>query len=306
MLRILLVEDDEDDCVLIRDLLGAMEVMEVSMDHASSSTEGLASMLRREHDIYLLDYRLGESDGLELLRRARVEGWTGPVIVLTGVGNREIDLAAMRAGAADYLVKGEFTSEMLERSIRYALERSRLQAEMREMALRDELTGLFNRRGILGILEEEIERFRRYGRPLSILMVDVDGFKQVNDQFGHLVGDRVLTKVARSLDKGTRGVDKVGRFGEDEFLVVLPETPPSGAVHVAERLRRTVAELDIPLDGIIDPVNFTISVGLTGVPDHGETVDGLLGIADSAMYEGKRRSGNCVVYSDGRADFKEG
>lgn len=98
----------------------------------------------------------------------------------------------------------------------------------------------------------------------------------------------------------------MGRFGGDEFLVVLPETAPSEAVHFAERLRKQITELDIPLDRARDAVIFTISVGLAGVPEHGECVDKLLGIADRAMYEGKRRSGNCVVCPDGNTDFKEG
>ena len=130
--RILLVEDDEDDFVLTRDLLGESRRTRFELDWVSSFDEALGALTRNGHDVALIDYRLGEHDGLELLHHARDLGLTAPLILLTGQGDGDIDLAAMRAGAADYLVKGQIDAPLLERSIRYAIEQSRTLQALRE------------------------------------------------------------------------------------------------------------------------------------------------------------------------------
>lgn len=129
-IRVLLVDDDEDDYVLTRGLLAEIGAGRFALEWANTFDTGLAAMGRHDHQVYLLDYRLGEHDGLELLQAAVNDGCRAPVILLTGQGDRELDLAAMEQGAADYLVKGEITSAMLERSIRYAMEHRRLVEEL--------------------------------------------------------------------------------------------------------------------------------------------------------------------------------
>ena len=130
--RILLVEDDEDDYVLTRDLLADSHRTSFELEWVSSFEDALPTIAREQHDVYLIDYRLGEHDGLELLRQARTEGVSAPMILLTGQGDGDIDLAAMKEGAADYLVKGQIDARLLERSIRYALEQSRTLQALRE------------------------------------------------------------------------------------------------------------------------------------------------------------------------------
>ncbi|HJW92547.1 MAG TPA: EAL domain-containing protein, partial [Thermoanaerobaculia bacterium] len=131
-IRVLLVEDDEDDYVLTRDLLADSRRTRFSLDWIPSFGEALGTIANGQHDVYLVDYRLGEHDGLEVLREARVAGCTRPIILLTGQGDGEVDIAAMKAGAADYLVKGQIDSQILERSIRYALEHNRTLEALRE------------------------------------------------------------------------------------------------------------------------------------------------------------------------------
>ncbi|MEZ4663992.1 MAG: response regulator [Caldilineaceae bacterium] len=135
-IRILLVEDDEDDFVLTRDLLRDAEGMTPDVDWITTYDQALAEMARNRHDVYLLDYRLGAGDGLSLLYEAMQQGCRKPVILLTGQGDHHIDLEAMRAGAADYLVKGEITAPLLERSIRYSIEQKRAEAELAELKQR--------------------------------------------------------------------------------------------------------------------------------------------------------------------------
>src|SRR5689334_9283398 len=126
-IRVLLVDDDEDDQLLTREALSDAAPGRYELECADTYEAGMAAVARGEHDVYLLDYRLGERDGLALLRDAIGRGCHAPMILLTGVGDREVDAAALRAGAADYLVKGQITPDLLDRSIRYALERQEAQ-----------------------------------------------------------------------------------------------------------------------------------------------------------------------------------
>ncbi|HRW05197.1 MAG TPA: response regulator [Caldilineaceae bacterium] len=135
-LHILLVEDDEDDFVLTRDLLRETEGFLPVVDWLDNYQSALAAMTQNEYDVYLLDYRLGAKDGLSLLREANAQGCRGPIILLTGQGDHDIDLEAMRAGAADYLIKSEITAPLLERSIRYSIEQKRSEAELAELKQR--------------------------------------------------------------------------------------------------------------------------------------------------------------------------
>jgi diguanylate cyclase (GGDEF)-like protein/PAS domain S-box-containing protein len=173
-------------------------------------------------------------------------------------------------------------------------DRKELETELEELATRDPLTGLFNRREMSKVLEEELERARRYQRPMALLWIDFDHFKDVNDTFGHAAGDSVLRSVSRLLLGSVRSVDSVGRFGGEEFVIVLPEMDLDEARDTAERLRRKVAEAAQPLgDGKTVPL--TISVGVAVFPEHAQNAAALCAAADKAMYLAKDRGRNCVA-----------
>lgn len=172
-------------------------------------------------------------------------------------------------------------------------------AELLEVATYEGLTGALRRRTILCLLEREVERLHRYGRPLAVLMLDLDAFKEVNDGHGHLVGDAVLRSVARALAERLRSTDLLGRYGGDELLVILPETGDEAARRVAEELRRTVARTRVPgADG--EPVRITASIGGTVAEGaEGSPVAGgrdLLTAADAALYQAKREGRDRVVF----------
>jgi diguanylate cyclase (GGDEF)-like protein/PAS domain S-box-containing protein len=173
-------------------------------------------------------------------------------------------------------------------------DRKTLENELEELATRDPLTGLFNRREMSRVLEEELERARRYQRPMAVLWVDFDHFKDINDTFGHAAGDSVLRSISRLLQSSVRSVDSIGRFGGEEFVIVLPEMDLEEAQETAERLRRKVAEEPQPL-GNDQTVPLTISVGVAVYPDHGQTASTLCAAADKAMYLAKERGRNCVA-----------
>lgn len=191
-------------------------------------------------------------------------------------------------------VEEEDGTVVLEGIVLDISDRKTLENELEEMATRDPLTGLFNRREMSRVLEEELDRARRYQRPMAVLWVDFDHFKDVNDTFGHAAGDSVLRSISRLLLGSVRSVDAIGRFGGEEFVIVLPEMDLEEARDTAERLRRKVAEKPQPL-GNGQEVPLTISVGVAVYPDHGQTAPTLCAAADKAMYLAKQRGRNCVA-----------
>jgi diguanylate cyclase (GGDEF)-like protein len=175
------------------------------------------------------------------------------------------------------------------------------QGELERLSVTDGLTGLYNRRHLMGTLANEVQRSRRLRRAFSVLLADVDHFKQYNDTNGHLGGDAVLVKIAEILRQTTRGVDSVARYGGEEFLVMLIEAPIATAGAVGERLRARVAAEEFGGGRV------TVSVGAAEYPTHGETPEELIASADAAMYQAKGEGRNRVVVAGRRAEpEKEG
>jgi two-component system cell cycle response regulator len=193
---------------------------------------------------------------------------------------------------ADQVIKAAVAS--LEKA--YDLESAMVgQEQMRHLAETDPLTETFNRRALGDKLVQEMERAERYNTVLTCLMLDIDNFKQINDQFGHLIGDRVLRQLANLLRREQRAVDIVARYGGEEFVVLLPETGPTGARIFAERILRRVAQHDFGESG--RPVHVTISIGIATYPDErAPDADALLKLSDANLYKAK---------ADGRNRFKD-
>jgi diguanylate cyclase (GGDEF)-like protein len=483
-LRILLVDDDEEERLLTQDFLAdrsylttRSEPVGFSLDWVATYEDALEAFARAEHDIYLVDYYLGKRDGLQLLREVIEKGCNKPIILMTGRGNYELDIEAMNAGATDYLVKGELNAPLLERTIRYALERKRaeeeirqsaaraqalaalsrafaetrlnypavlntitrhvfqtlgdgcvlrmtsengqylipaayspqppdghlagreksgepayrtneglcgqvfqsgrplllpvvphaqaldpfeagtlaasmeapvqsllivplsvqgrltgtlsalrfkpgqpytqedlvffqeiasraamaienalLHAEVQRLAITDALTEVYNRRGLTELGRREVERSRRFGRPLCAIMVDLDHFKTINDSYGHAAGDRVLRVTAERLRASVRDVDILARFGGDEFMVLLPETDVTIARAISERIRQRVA-LPISLFDAVGEkrsVQLTASLGVSDLKPETGDLAGLFNRADAATYAAKHLGRDCV------------
>ena len=181
----------------------------------------------------------------------------------------------------------------LEGIIRDITERKQLEDQLRQQAATDELTRLWNRRHFMQTGRQELERARRYGQPLSLLMIDADHFKRVNDLHGHAVGDETLRQLARMIQDAVREVDIPGRLGGEEFAVLLPNTDLDSAGAFAERLRRTI-EQNTPVSGdSIPPI--TVSIGVTAYHPTLASFDELLRIADDALYRAKEQGRNCVI-----------
>lgn len=466
-LRILLIDDDEDDFFLLKELISGQTTGRVlekyDLDWVSTYEEAVKAFSACAHDVYLMDFHLGGRSGLDLLRETVVHECTAPVIILTGQGNYETDLAAMQLGAADYLEKGQLTALLLDRSIRYAVERGRnlaelhkqaqeihalqkatssllntldlprlmgqildaaleaipvadhgwisilerpekysdplkemvfsdpriqriqkndlqdtphdiilkgspmlvqdaqresmffskmiieqyrdvirslivaplitmdevigsisisssspsafsfdnlgmltsiaatasaatynaiLYAETQKLATHDSLTGKFNRRMLFEYGQLEMDRYHRLGQNLSALMFDVDLFKKINDRYGHSVGDRILIEIAERCDQVIRNVDILGRYGGDEFVVLLPQTDMPTASEIADRIRMNVIKSPVNTD--VGPIPVTISIGVAPASLDTSDFSGLLQKADQALYRSKQKGRNRI------------
>jgi diguanylate cyclase (GGDEF)-like protein len=284
--RILLIDDNRLQFQLTQAQFAQFRAEKFDLDYASTYEEGLAQLLAGGHAACLLDYQLGERDGLELIREAVARGCKTPIIFLTAETSENVDTAAMNAGALDYLVKGELNAGALERSLRYALNLGDTLGQLNRLATHDDLTGLLNRREFDRLLAAEAERAVRFGRPLSLVMFDLDHFKNVNDVHGHPAGDVVLREAAARLGAELRVVDRLARFGGEEFALLLVETTPSAAFEAAQRLVAAVRHQPILLpDGTA--LALTVSAGVAGLPAHAPDAAQLVLAADEALYAAK-------------------
>jgi two-component system cell cycle response regulator len=292
--KILLIDDDRLQFRLVQAHFKNFSGEAYELDWATTYEDGLQKLLFGTHAACLLDYQLGERNGLQLIREAVARGCRTPIVFLTAETEERIDIEAMNAGALDYLVKGEITPRMIERSLRYALKLGETLDALRRMATRDQLTGLLNRREFERILTEEEERARRFRHTLALAMVDIDHFKLVNDTHGHPAGDVVLREVARRVADVVRTVDRVVRFGGEELVLVLVQTDRAGALDVARRACAAVGR-DPILVGDTIALNVTVSAGVAAMPDDAKSGLALLNAADKALYAAKARGRNRAV-----------
>jgi len=249
----------------------------------------------------ILDWTMPGMDGLEVCRKLRQRAREPYVYVLllTARGRKEDVIEALEAGADDFLTKPFHPYELQarlragERILGLQTELIAAREALRLQAAHDGLTGLLNRAAILDILERELARTSREGTTLAILMADLDGFKLINDTYGHQAGDAVLREVAQRMRASLRSYDAIGRYGGEEFLIVLPGCDVSQAMEVAERVRASLSghAVDIPQGGI----SVTSSLGVATSGDAVEVdMDSLIQAADKALYRAKHRGRNRV------------
>lgn len=299
-LRVLIVDDDPD----ARDYLVAVVQEAGYLTAVASSGEEALQLLEREFcPILISDRNMPGMDGLTLCKRARQGTYPGYlyIFLLTAHNATEDIVTGLKAGADDYLGKKNISPPELvarlgnvrriinlEQALRRALD------QKRQMANTDVLTGAYNRRYLERQLSQELERTRRFNHPLSVLLVDIDHFKRINDRFGHAVGDEVLRNAYRHMrELLPRACDWIARYGGEEFVVVLLDTDLGGAEVVAQRLNAGLAESTISTSS--GEVAVTISIGAADVSQmrsNNLTFTGLLQIADQCLYASKRNGRN--------------
>lgn len=286
-IRVLLIEDNPGDARLIREALAAGDHSRFELTHADRLATGLARLAQGDMDVVLLDLSLPDSQGLEALGKTHAQTPDVPIVVLTGLEDERLAIKGMQAGAQDYLVKGQADGRLLTRSLRYAIERQRLQEELRALSLEDGLTGLRNRRGFVTLAEQELKVAHRTQRGVFLLFMDLDGLKTINDTLGHSEGDAALLETASLLKETCRESDILARLGGDEFAVLAVETAEDGADILAARLQKNLAAHNTRANRSYP---LSLSVGITRYgPESRCSIDELLARADGLMYEEKRR-----------------
>jgi len=243
----------------------------------------------------LLDWMLPGLDGIDVCRHIRKHGTGGAyvyTVMLTAKNRKQDLLLAMEAGADDYLCKPVDPSELRARIMagKRILE---LQQSLRFSATHDFLTNLLNRSEILAALEREFSRSGREGKPATIIMADIDHFKRINDSLGHATGDEVLKEVARRLKADLRPYDVVGRYGGEEFLIILPGCELKIGARRADEIRQLVAKTPILTPGGTASATVSMGVTVTG-PSRDHSVSDLLHEADVSMYAAKKNGRNRV------------
>jgi two-component system cell cycle response regulator len=245
----------------------------------------------QKFDIVLLDLSLPDSSGLDSVERMCAASVQVPVIVLTGLEDDALALAAVHAGVQDYLIKGQVDGPTIARSIRYAIERKRLEENLLYLATHDSLTNLPNRRLFQDRMALAIERARRNRKgkkenwKLAVMMLDLDNFKAINDTLGHSQGDLLLQVVAGRLQSAIRKSDTLARMGGDEFPLIFENV--TGREEVENLARKIHSVFSQPFHLGDHILEITVSIGISLYPSDGDDTETLLRQADIAMYRAK-------------------
>lgn len=292
---ILIVDDDE----AIRDSLCALlKTSGYNVFAVQSAKAALEFFKTASIDLVLTDIKMPEMDGLQLTERIK-KNHPADVIVMTGFAEDYSYEEAIKKGASDFLFKPIRLEELRLRIMRVLNERQMTQErdemldQLKELAITDGLTKLYNSRYFYNQLEIEIDRANRYGHPLSMLLMDVDNLKPHNDTYGHIEGDKVLAEFGRIIGSCLRKMDSAYRYGGDEFTVILPDTKGQEALVVAERIRFSIAKKKfVPLPG--KEISLSMSIGVAEFAAK-EEMEIFIKRADMNMYGSKRKGGNIVT-----------
>ena len=285
--RILLIEDNPCEAEFVRDVLARLPDRRFLLDAAPTFSDGLARLVENPPDLVLLDLNLPDSNGLTTFECLRQAAPPLPVIILTGLQDEALAALAIRHGAQDYLVKGQVEPNALARSVSNAIERARIQADLRILSLTDELTGLYNRRGFRALVEQELRHAARHRAGYLLLFADVDGLKFINDTFGHAEGDRALTEAAALLRRSFRESDVLARLGGDEFTTFALDVSHRTGAPMLARFHDSLAELNARPGRRFQ---LSLSLGVVQCDSNSSlSVDQLLGIADQSLYQQKHR-----------------
>ncbi len=303
--RILIVDDDSAIRESMRDFLENSLYTVVS---ASSGEEALDYLAKNTIDVVITDIMMPGINGLELTDTIKKTYDDIDVMVMTGYSSDHSYEEAINKGASEFVFKPIRFEELLLRLKRLlkerqlTVERYQMLEKLKKLAITDGLTKLFNSRHFYNQLDLEVERCNRYNHSFSLLLFDIDNFKEYNDTYGHLAGDKVLIRLGQIIRTCLRNMDSAYRYGGEEFTILLPETNLNEAGIVGERIRSKV-ESEKFVSNAGESVTITISVGVTGYR-LGEAVSELVQRADQAMYASKEKGRNLVTYIVAKSDGK--
>ena len=302
-MKILLAEDDPGSRRLVNVHLSAAGYEVIEAEDGQLAWE---LFQRDTFHIVITDWMMPKMDGPTLIHNIRSNGHKSYtyIIMLTAIDDKPKVVMGLEAGADEYLTKPFDSRELIarvasgERILKLEEQLTQARHEMETLAMHDGLTGMFNRRAIEEYIEAELDLARRKGRPLSVILLDIDHFKAVNDQYGHSIGDHTLQQLAGILPRNLRQYDRIGRWGGDEFIVILPDTKISEAFMIADRMRITTAETKLSLENG-EYYTVQISLGVACASGSYPSLKKLVDAADLAMYQAKQAGRNHVCSFDG-------
>lgn len=301
-ISILVADNGSLSLDVIKSTLGNHSDIKYTIDTASSGSDAISKASDSKFDLLLVGQDLSGAKGLKMVQEIIKRKLGLPVIMIVAEGQEKLGVKAMDKGAYDYLTKNEIKTVALNRAIRRVMQRKKLEGDIREsfkklekLAIKDGLTGLFNHRHFREVLKNEYKKAKRHSQPLSCIMIDLDYFKAVNDNYGHQYGDFVLAQSAQILKRLVRDTDFVARYGGEEFFIVLPNTDLQGAFILAERIRKVFVNNKFTKDKISETV--TVSSGISATSDDNVVCDDdLIANADKALYRAKWRGRNNVCF----------
>lgn len=297
--NILIVDDRESSYARMDQILSSEHKVVV----VPNPNEALYRAADANFDLVIVSLDIEEIDPLRLCSQMRSldRTRTTPILMVAGEGNETRLITAIGIGVNDYISRPVDKNELLAR-VRTQVRRKRLNDKLRdsvqntmEMAVRDSLTGLNNRRYFDSHMQSMFDRAQISGKPLALIVLDIDFFKQVNDTHGHQAGDEVLRRFSRRLAKNVRSKDLASRYGGEEFVVAMPDTDQELAVIVAERMRREMEKHPITINDEGDQIAITLSAGISGIEGEADTVDAMIKRADAALYRAKETGRNRVL-----------
>ena len=284
---VLLIEDSKEygDILRMRLLRASNRLFHV--DRSNNLESGLNYLKKNKTDAILLDLSLPDSQGLATLVQTRTKAPDTAIIVLTASNDEKLGLEALHHGAQDYLVKGQVEGADISKAIRYAIERQEMQKALQNLALIDELTGLYNRRGFFGIAEQQLKLAFRMKKQLLLIFIDLDNFKNTNDAYGHGEGDQALVDLADILRVTFRDSDVVGRIGGDEFAVLAIEAQENHIENISVRLQENLLDYNTKTE---HPFRLSVSMGFEQYdPSSPCSLAEIMDSADRKMYRSKER-----------------
>lgn len=302
--KILIIDDEK----IMRELLKGIieETTPYTVDVATSAEEGFKKYKKDMHQIIILDIRLsGNMNGVDLLKKIKKHDRVVNIIMITGYGTIDMAVECMKAGAWDFITK-PFSYDHFVVIIKRAAENLKLQKLAKErnffleLSKLDGLTEIYNRRIFEFFIDAEIKRGNRYRNNFSLIFIDLDNFKQINDNFGHQKGDEVLKNMALLMKKISRDSDFVFRYGGDEFSMILPETKKDGAMIYANRLKEKTENIIIEgkaVDGTHKKYSLSVSIGIVQFPQSASNKEELIKFADFALLEAKKNKNKIVYYT---------
>ena len=293
-LRVLLVEDNAGDARLLREMFGKESPNSFEMTHVMNMRDAVIHLAKGGVDIVLLDLGLPDTYGLETVQQAHAAAPGVPLIVLTGLDDEALAAEAMKAGAQDYLIKGQVENRALPRALRHAIDRHRIQVETTYLAQHDAVTNLPNRLVLNDRISQAISLARRRKTATAVVFLDLDRFKYINDSLGHAIGDGLLQSISVRLVASVRDSDTVTRQGGDEFVILLTEI--ANSQDAAKSAKRILLSLTAPHVIGGHELHIDGSIGISVYPVDGEDAETLVQNAETAMYHAKETGRNNFQY----------